>query len=330
MPLNSTMVAVALPDISVEFGRDPALVTQGLFTSYLIASVVLQSPAGKLGDRVRSRAHGRRRPGSRGGRCPRRVPGARALGCSIVARIAMAAGGAALVPSTVAMLRHDLPVERRGRAFGAFGAMMALSAALGTGGRWRARRGVRVAQPVRGEPAGPRSSPWVWSSSPAASRVQESAIAHPRFDWIGTGLLAGGLTRDHPGTAARRSAPAPAARRRLGLLVPFGWWERRAADPVVAFSLFRSVPFAAGAFLIAAPEPGDVRPDAPGHRSSPPLCSTSDARGTGRLIVSMMLAMVITSPDRRASHRSRRRHGRSPSPGRCRRCWASPVSPGSI
>ena len=37
----------------------------------------------------------------------------------------------------------------------------------------------------------------------------------------------------------------------LALLVPFAWWERRSADPVVAFSLFRSVQFSAGTAVIA-------------------------------------------------------------------------------
>jgi len=35
------------------------------------------------------------------------------------------------------------------------------------------------------------------------------------------------------------------------LLVPFVWWERRVADPVVAFALFGSVPFTAGSLLVA-------------------------------------------------------------------------------
>src|SRR5688500_8834370 len=130
MPLNSTMVAVALPDISDEFARDPALVTQGLFTSYLIASVVLQSPAGKLGDRV---GHVRMVVAGQALVAAGALLGylAPELWVLIVARVTMAAGGAALVPSAVALLRHDLPAERRGRAFGAFGGMMALSAALG-------------------------------------------------------------------------------------------------------------------------------------------------------------------------------------------------------
>ena len=52
MPLNSTMIAVALPDIAREFGRSPGTVTQALVASYLVAAIVLQSPGGKLGDRL--------------------------------------------------------------------------------------------------------------------------------------------------------------------------------------------------------------------------------------------------------------------------------------
>ena len=43
MPLNSTMIAVALPDISAELDADPAVVTQALVTSYLVAAIVLRS-----------------------------------------------------------------------------------------------------------------------------------------------------------------------------------------------------------------------------------------------------------------------------------------------
>ena len=35
------------------------------------------------------------------------------------------------------------------------------------------------------------------------------------------------------------------------LLALFVWWERRAEDPVVAFTLFRSLPFTAGSLLVA-------------------------------------------------------------------------------
>jgi len=54
-PLNSTMIAVALPQVMAEFCADVSSVGW-LVTSYLIAMAALQPVAGKLGDRL-----GRRR-----------------------------------------------------------------------------------------------------------------------------------------------------------------------------------------------------------------------------------------------------------------------------
>jgi MFS family permease len=48
MPLNSTMIAVALPEIAREFARAPGTVAQAVVASYLVAAIVLQSPGGKL------------------------------------------------------------------------------------------------------------------------------------------------------------------------------------------------------------------------------------------------------------------------------------------
>ena len=292
MPLNSTMIAVALPDISVEFGRDPALVTQGLVTSYLIAAVVLQSPAGKIGDRI---GHARMVVAGQVLVAAGALLGflAPALWVLIVARILMAAGSAALVPSTLALLRQGLPPERRGRAFGAFGAMMALSAALG---------------PVVG---GELVKAFGWPSVFAANlpvlavsvalgafagrAVAPDRAARPRFDWVGTGLLAGGLTAIILGLRPDGNHVVLLVAVGVCLLVPFALWERRVSDPVVAFSLFRSVHFSAGALLIAVQ---NLVMYALIFQIA--LVATAlfdlEARGTGRLIVSMMLAMVITSP----------------------------------
>ena len=49
-PLNSTMIAVALPAIGTEFSAAPADLTQWLVTSYLMLCLVMQSPGGKIGD----------------------------------------------------------------------------------------------------------------------------------------------------------------------------------------------------------------------------------------------------------------------------------------
>ncbi|MFL6248168.1 MAG: PEP/pyruvate-binding domain-containing protein, partial [Thermoanaerobaculia bacterium] len=49
-PLNSTIIAVALPSIANTFDSSPAVVTRWLVTGYLVVSIVAQSPAGKLAD----------------------------------------------------------------------------------------------------------------------------------------------------------------------------------------------------------------------------------------------------------------------------------------
>src|SRR5262245_49257880 len=51
-PLNSTMIAVALPAMAAEFGSPAASVTVLVITGYLIATVVCQMPAGSVADRV--------------------------------------------------------------------------------------------------------------------------------------------------------------------------------------------------------------------------------------------------------------------------------------
>src|SRR3954451_18185646 len=298
MPLNSTMIAVALPEISIHFNQDPALVTQTLVTSYLIAAVALQSPGGKLGDRIghaRMLAVGQILVGIGA------LLGYWALSLSLltVARILMAAGSAVLVPATVALLRQELPAEQRGRAFGVFGAVMGLAAGLGplVGGElvkafgWPSVFAANLpvlavsvalgalAGPVAGEPGPPTRSP--------------AGSSH--FDWSGSVLLAVALTLVILGLRPD-VGPAPLSLAvGVGLFVPFVIWEQRARDPVVAFSLFRSVPFSAGTLLIAVQNLVMYA-----VLFEIPLIGAAlfglEARATGRLLVSLMLAMVITSP----------------------------------
>src|SRR6187402_2075346 len=55
-PLGSTMIAVALPSIGRDIGAEASDLTTWLVSTYLITSIVLQSPGGKLGDLI---GHGR-------------------------------------------------------------------------------------------------------------------------------------------------------------------------------------------------------------------------------------------------------------------------------
>ena len=130
MPLNSTMIAVAVPAISHDVGHDPGTVTQALVATYLVAAIALQSPGGKLGDRIgqwRAFAVGQivLFLGALAGFL------APTLWLLTASRVVMAAGGAIVVPATIALLRTELPEAKRGRAFGIFGSVMSLAAGIG-------------------------------------------------------------------------------------------------------------------------------------------------------------------------------------------------------
>jgi MFS family permease len=117
----------------------------------------------------------------------------------------------------------------------------------------------------------------------------------PPFDWTGSALLAGGLTAVILGLRPDSDRAVLLLLTGVALFVMFALRERRATDPVVAFSLFRSLPFTAGTVLIAVQNLVMYA-----LLFEVPLIAAAlfdlEARGTGRLLVSLMLAMVITSP----------------------------------
>jgi MFS family permease len=247
-PLGSTMIAVALPRIGNDIGTAAADLTQWLVASYLVTSIALQSPGGKLGDRI---GHGRAlvlglslvAAGSLLGLL---VADVRALGA---ARVLMAAGGAATVPATMAILRNQTAAERRARVFGLFGACMSLAAAIGpvVGGElterfgWRAVFGANL--PVVGV-----SLLLVLISRRIYTRA---AGDQAPLDWQGSVLLATSLTLAI--VALRMSGASAWWLGGIGaaLLVAFPLWERRVASPVVDFSLLARRAFFGGGTIVA-------------------------------------------------------------------------------
>jgi EmrB/QacA subfamily drug resistance transporter len=245
-PLNSTMVAVALPEMSRTLHADSGVLRQALVTSYLLTNIVLQSPGGKLGDRL-----GHRRALGLGQLLL--AAGAMlawlwpVLPSLAVARIVMAIGGAILVPSATALLRTELPPEMRGRAFGTFGAVMGISAGIGpTLGAALVGRFGWTSIFLANVPVLLLSAALAHLGPRPATRA---AVAHPRFDVVGSLLLGASLLGIALGLehASLRWAAA------LGVvgLALFALWERRAADPVVDFSLFRRRAFVGGSLIIA-------------------------------------------------------------------------------
>lgn len=128
-PLNSTMIAIALPSIAEHFqvGVSAASV---LVPAYLFIMALLQPAAGGLGDRF-----GRRRLmlGSLV------IFGLASLGAALATNLTMLIGcrllqalaGAITFPNGVALLREVIPGERRGRVSGTVGAAASFAAALG-------------------------------------------------------------------------------------------------------------------------------------------------------------------------------------------------------
>ena len=129
VPLNSTMIAVALPHLIADF--DVGLASAGwLVTGYLIAMASLQPVAGKLGDRL-----GRRRLVLAGlvwfGLASLGAGLAPDLPLLIAFRIQQAVAGALIFPNGIALLRATAPTGRLGRRLGLVMGALPLAAALG-------------------------------------------------------------------------------------------------------------------------------------------------------------------------------------------------------
>lgn len=300
-PLGSTMIAVALPSISSELHVPGGALTQWLVASYLIAGIVAMSPCGKLGDVIGHR---------RGLTIGMSVYAAgSALGFLVatlpalaLARIAMAIGGAMVVPATMALLRNSVPEERRPRAFGTFGAVMGTAAAIGPllGGELVAHFGWRAVfianLPVilvafamirYAAPAAP--------AAPPAAATSAATARGPRFDFEGTLLLAVSLTAL---VVASRMHGATAPWVALGgtvLLVVFIAWERRAASPVIDLRMFAIREFAAGNAVVGLQNLAMYA-----LLFQLPIFF-EQVRGihsgtTGRSLIGMMIAMVALAP----------------------------------
>ena len=128
-PINSTMLAVALPELRHDFDVGHAEIAW-LVSAYLIAMAVAQPLGGRLGDQL--------------GRGPVFRTGlalflafSLAIALSptfevlILLRTCQALIGAAVIPNGMAMLRETQPVTRLGRSGGFIGSAISISAAVG-------------------------------------------------------------------------------------------------------------------------------------------------------------------------------------------------------
>ena len=243
VPLNSTMIAVALLDIEGDLGVSVSAVTW-LVSGYLVVMALAQPMGGRMGD-----ALGHRRTFLAGLAAFMTASALAALApwfAALVAlRMAQALFGGLMGPSALALLREIVPAERRGRLFGWFGTVMGLAAAIGPvlGGAlvavlgWRAIflvnipvGAVALSMSLRALPHdGPRPSLRGMSfdlPGAAAFTAVVGAIVATLF------LAVDGVSRWLPAAAAA-----------VVLLAVFIRVERRAREPFVALSLFSRRPY---------------------------------------------------------------------------------------
>src|SRR2546426_893242 len=185
-PLNSTMLAVALPDLRRDFGIGHAEIAW-LVSAYLIAMAVAQPLGGRLGDQL-----GRARVFRAGlvlflglSLAAAAAPGFAWL---IAFRTGQALVGAAVIPNGLAMLRESVPLTRLGRSGGTTGAAMSTAAAvgplLGAGllalGSWRLLFLMNV-------PLVAFALLALYRLAPSFNRGRERIS----LDWVGAGAFAG-------------------------------------------------------------------------------------------------------------------------------------------
>ncbi|RUL49898.1 MFS transporter [Lysinibacillus antri] len=127
-PLNSSMIALAIPNIQRDFGLS-YLTISWLITSFYLASAVTQPIAGKLGDLI-----GRRKLFLGGlilvAISAMGAPFAPFFALLIIMRLFQAVGSGAIYPAGIGMIRDHIH-ERQGAALGFISLTMSAMAALG-------------------------------------------------------------------------------------------------------------------------------------------------------------------------------------------------------
>jgi EmrB/QacA subfamily drug resistance transporter len=249
VPLNSTMIVVALPLIGRDLGADRVTLAW-LVTSYLIVMASLQPIAGRLGDRF-----GRRRfmLGALLYFIVASVGAALApnLVVLVLFRLQQAIAAAAVVPNSLALLRGQAVDGKAGTYFGISGATTSIGAAVGPllGGLLSAidwRLIFLVNLPLAG-----LALAVAWRSLPTGAPPRRTATADVRGAVaLGVLLALAAWTL----TEAGRSAPVVTATLLLAVAlgaVLFVRYESQHEDPALPPALFRIPAFTASNLTIA-------------------------------------------------------------------------------
>jgi len=237
--LDNLVVTTALPSIREHLHAGLAGL-QWTVNAYTLTFAVLLLTGASLGER-----YGRRRMFSAGlalftagSAAAALAPG---IGALIGARAVQGVGAAMLVPLTLTLLSAAVPPQRRGMALGIWGAVGGLAVALGP--------------LVGGAVVEGASWQWIfWLNVPiglavlpfAMTRLTESRGSVTRLDVPGVtlaslgllGIVLGLVRGDAHGWTSLTVLPPLVIG--VALVIAFGIWETRAAEPMLPLSLFRS------------------------------------------------------------------------------------------
>lgn len=249
VPINSTMLAVALPDVMGTF-RLGANEVSSLVTLYLGAVAVALPVGGSIGDRF-----GHRRTFLVGVLAFAAASALAAVAGTFelleVSRVGQAASGALISTSSAALIRQTAPPDQQGAAFGLFDLLIATSAAVGpfVGGLLVGAFGWRSLF-VLAIPLGVFAALFVGLRVPGTSEVHLGSTRRAPVDVVGLALLAAAivalLLAIRGGDLQLYAAVAI-----VPLLALFAIVELRHAHPAVDPRLLLHRPFAAavaGAF----------------------------------------------------------------------------------
>src|SRR5438105_10653979 len=265
--LELTIVNVAIPSIidGLHAGLDEIL---WVLNAYILAYAVLLITAGRLGD-----MYGAKRLFLIG----LAIFTLASIACSlaqsptqlIIARVIQGAGGAILTPQTLSILTNIFPADKRGAAFGIWGAVAGVASVTGptlggclvTNFSWQARvcvnvpvgivafilgiwllPGIRLGREQNLDPIG------VLLASGALFAVVFGLIEGQRYHWgTFTDTLSFDAAGGHWGLFSIPSLFVAS----VVLFVLFVLWDRGRADPLVPFALFKDRNFAIGNALAA-------------------------------------------------------------------------------
>jgi EmrB/QacA subfamily drug resistance transporter len=291
--LDSTVVALALPEIRGDVGATPEQL-QWVMNVYLLTIAVLVVTAGRLGDMF-----GRKRfylVGLVAFALGSVVSGAAGdANVLILGRVLQGAGAAPCLALSLALVANVFPPAERPRALGIWAAVSAVALAIGplVGGilievDWRVIFWINLPVAALGVFITARAAPE--STDPGAGA---------RIDWPGLAALSVGLTAVVLALIQSQawSGGAVAGLAAVGIVALALFWviEHRVREPIVDFALFRNGPFfgaSAAAFALVGAywavmffQPQYLQ-DVRGH--SPIAC--------GLLVLPITVPMVFVSP----------------------------------